>query len=71
MKKFIFIMIAFVSMAIGANAQTYANYSGSSKLTDNVSVSLGGCVVTPMEDFFNNGSTTPIVVLGVDKFVNP
>lgn len=71
MKKFIFIMIALVSMAISANAQNYANYSGSSKFTDNVSVTLGGGVVTPMEDFFTNGSTTPIVVLGVDKFVNP
>lgn len=71
MKKFIFMMIAFVSMAISANAQNYANYSGSSKFTDNVSVSLGGGVVTPMEDFFTNGSTTPIVVLGVDKFINP
>ena len=64
-------MIAFVSMAISAKAQNYANYSGSSKFTDNVSVTLGGGVVTPMEDFFTNGSTTPIVVLGVDKFVNP
>lgn len=64
-------MIAFISMAISASAQNYANYSGSSKFTDNVSVTLGGGVVTPMEDFFTNGSTTPIVVLGVDKFVNP
>ena len=71
MKKIIFMMIALFSMAIGANAQNYANYSGSSKFTDNVSVTLGGGVVTPMEDFFTNGSTTPIVVLGVDKFVNP
>ena len=70
MKKFIFIMIAFVSMAISANAQNYANYSGSSKFTDNMSVTLGGGVVTHMEDFFNNGSTTPIVDLGVDKIVN-
>ena len=52
MKKFIFMMIAFVSMAISAKAQNYANYSGSSKFTDNVSVTLGGGVVTPMEDFF-------------------
>ena len=71
MKKIIFMMIALFSMAISANAQNYANYSGSSKFTDNVSVTLGGGVVTPMEDFFTNGSTTPIVVLGVDKFVNP
>ena len=71
MKKIIFMMIALFSMAISANAQNYANYSGSSKFTDNMSVTLGGGVVTPMEDFFTNGSTTPIVVLGVDKFVNP
>ena len=71
MKKIIFMMIALFSMAISANAQNYANYSGSSKFTDNVSVTLGGGVVTPMEDFFTNGSTTPIVVLGVDKFINP
>ena len=71
MKKIIFIMIALFSMAISAKAQNYANYSGSSKFTDNVSVTLGGGVVTPMEDFFTNGSTTPIVVLGVDKFINP
>ena len=44
-------MIALFSMAIGANAQNYANYSGSSKFTDNVSVTLGGGVVTPMADF--------------------
>ena len=71
MKKIIFMMVALFSMAISANAQNYANYSGSSKFTDNVSVTLGGGVVTPMEDFFTNGYTTPIVVLGVDKFVNP
>lgn len=71
MKKLIFMMIAMFTMAISAIAQDTNNYVGSSKFTDNWSVTLQGGVVTPFNHFFKDGSTTPIVVLGADKYLNP
>lgn len=70
MKKFIFSLVMMLTMFIGvANAQS--NYASSSHFTDNWSVSLSGGVVTPFNHFFADGSTTPIVVVGVDKYVTP
>ena len=71
MKKFIFMMIAMFTLAISAIAQDTNNYVGSSKFTDNWSVTLQGGVVTPFDHFFKDGSTTPIIVLGADKYINP
>ena len=43
MKKFIFMLIAMFTFAIGSiNAQTQNDYAGSSKFTDNVSVTQIG-----------------------------
>lgn len=70
MKNFIFMMIAMFTLAISAIAQDTNNYVGSSKFTDNWSVTLQGGVVTPFDHFFKDGSTTPIVVLGADKYIN-
>ena len=71
MKKFIFMMIAMFTLAISAIAQDTNNYVGSSKFTDNWSITLQSGVVTPFGHFFKDGSTTPIVVLGADKYINP
>lgn len=71
MKKFIFMMIAMFTLAISSIAQDTNNYVGSSKFTDNWSITLQGGVVTPFDHFFKDGSTTPIVVLGADKYLNP
>lgn len=70
MKKFIFMMIAMFTMAISVIAQDTNNYVGSSKFTDNWSITLQAGVVTPFDHFFKDGSTTPIVVLGADKYIN-
>lgn len=74
MKKFIFSFIAIFMMVFSvAVAQNYeqTNYSGSSRFTDNWSVSLQGGVVTPFNDFFKNGSVTPTVVIGLNKEITP
>lgn len=75
MKKFIFSLIATFMFAIGTiNAQNAAetNYAGSSKFFDNWSVTLQGGVVTGMDNFFSgHTATTPIVVLGADKYITP
>lgn len=71
MKKFIFMVMAMLGMAVGSNAQNYNNYVGSSKFSDNWSVTLQGGVVTPLNHFFKDGSTTPVIVIGADKYVNP
>lgn len=68
MKKFILSMLLLMSVAMGAFAQKAVE---TSRFTDNVSVTLQGGIVTPFGDFFKNGSTTPVIVLGVDKYINP
>lgn len=71
MKKFIFMMIAMFT-AITMNAQDQSNYTGSSKFTDNVSVTLQGGVLTTFNDFYTGHTMmAPVAVLGVDKYVNP
>lgn len=74
MKRVFSIFIAiFIVTVCNVFAQTYeqTNYAGSSRFTDNWSVTFQGGVVTPFNDFFKNGSITPIVVLGLNKDVTP
>lgn len=73
MKKFIFMLIAMFTFAIGSiNAQTQNDYAGSSKFTDNVSVTLQGGVLTSFDNFYSGHTAmTPIVLVGVDKYVTP
>lgn len=71
MKKFIFMLVAMLTMAISVNAQDQFNYAGSSKILDNTSVTLQAGVVTPFNDFAHKGSADAVVLLGIDKFVNP
>lgn len=73
MKKFIFMLVAMFMLAIGTiNAQDQSNYAGSSKFTDNVSVTLQGGALTTFNDFYTGHTAmAPIAVLGVDKYINP
>lgn len=73
MKKFIFMLIAMFTFAIGSiNAQTQNDYAGSSKFTDNVSVTLQGGVLTSFDNFYTGHTAmAPIVLIGADKYVTP
>ena len=73
MKKFIFMLIAMFTFAIGSiNAQTQNDYAGSSKFTDNVSVTLQGGVLTSFNNFYSGHTAmAPIVLIGADKYVTP
>lgn len=73
MKKFIFMLIAMFTFAIGSiNAQTQNDYAGSSKFTDNVSVTLQGGVLTSFNNFYSGHTAmAPIVLVGADKYVTP
>lgn len=73
MKKFIFMLIAMFTFAIGSiNAQTQNDYAGSSKFTDNVSVTLQGGVLTSFDNFYSGHTAmAPIVLIGADKYVTP
>lgn len=73
MKKFIFMFIAMFTFAIGSiNAQTQNDYAGSSKFTDNVSVTLQGGVLTSFNNFYSGHTAmAPIILIGADKYVTP
>lgn len=71
MKRFIFSIIAVFMIAISAFAQEQSNYAGSSRFTDNWSVTVQGGVVTPFNEMFSNGSTMPLVMVGANKEVTP
>lgn len=73
MKKFIFMLIAMFTFAIGSiNAQTQKDYAGSSKFTDNVSVTLQSGVLTSFDNFYSGHTAmAPIVLIGADKYVTP
>lgn len=73
MKKFIIVLVAMFAFATGVFSQiVQSNYTGSSKLTDNMSVTVQGGVLTSFNNFYSgHTSMAPIVVVGVDKFVNP
>lgn len=72
MKKFIFSMAIALATFFNANAQTQSNYSGSSKFTDNVSVTVQGGVTTPFSDFYaSTANIFPTFVIGVDKYITP
>ena len=72
MKKFILsILMAFVAV-FSVNAQNQTNYSGSSKFTDNVSVTVQGGVLTSFTNFYSGHTAmAPIAVVGVDKYLTP
>lgn len=74
MKNFISMVMMTIMMMVAtvANAQDQNNYGGSSKFTDNWSVTLQGGVITSMSNFYGGHTAmTPIVVVGVDKYVTP
>lgn len=62
--------MAFMSF-VNVNAQSM-NYAGDSNFGDNWSVTLQGGVVTPFNSFFSGHTAmTPIVSLGLDKYITP
>lgn len=73
MKKFIFMLIAMFTFVIGSiNAQTQNDYAGSSKFTDNVSVTLQSGVLTSFDNFYSGHTAmVPIILIGADKYVTP
>ena len=71
MKKFILIFVAMFTFATSMFAQEQTNYTGSSKFTDNVSVTVQGGVLTSFDNFYSGHTAmAPIVLVGVDKYVN-
>lgn len=72
MKKFILIFVAMFMFATSMFAQEQTNYTGSSKFTDNVSVTVQGGVLTSFNNFYSGHTAmAPIALVGVDKYVNP
>lgn len=71
MKKIFSLFVALFTVFSVAFAQNQSNYAGSSKFLDNVAIKVQGGVVTPFNDFFDNGSVTPIAVVGVEKYFTP
>ena len=72
MKKFILIFVAMFMFATSMFAQEQTNYTGSSKFTDNVSVTVQGGVLTSFDNFYSGHTAmAPIALIGVDKYVNP
>lgn len=67
MKKFIFMMVAIMTMAMGANAQVY----DSQKLTDNVSVGLSVGAYTPAQGHKFFGDIAPTVAITATKYFTP
>lgn len=69
MKKIFIILIAMIA-TVCANAQT--NYAGSSKFTDNISVTVQGGIITSFDEFATGKTAfAPIAVVGADKYINP
>lgn len=72
MKKFILIFVAMFTFATSMFAQEQTNYTGSSKFTDNISVTVQGGVLTSFDNFYSGHTAmAPIALIGVDKYVNP
>ena len=72
MKKFILIFVAMFTFATSMFAQEQTNYTGSSKFTDNVSVTVQGGVLTSFDNFYSGHTAmAPIALIGVDKYINP
>ena len=72
MKKFILIFVAMFTFATSMFAQEQTNYTGSSKFTDNVSVTVQGGVLTSFDNFYSGHTAmAPIALVGVDKYINP
>ena len=72
MKKFILIFVAMFMFATSMFAHEQTNYTGSSKFTDNVSVTVQGGILTSFDNFYSGHTAmAPIALIGVDKYVNP
>lgn len=73
MKKIIFSLMAMLMLAVtNVNAQNQCNYSGSSKFTDNWSVTVQGGILTTLDDFYaGHTAMAPIALVGVDKYITP
>jgi OmpA-OmpF porin, OOP family len=76
MKRIFSILFALMTViainVLPVNAQKQYNYAGSSRFTDNWSVTLQGGVLTSFNDFYSGHTAmAPIAVLGVDKYINP
>lgn len=71
MKKFLSILCTFCVSAM-TFAQSHSNYSGSSRFTDNWSVTLQGGLLTGFNNFFSgHTATAPTVTIGLDKYITP
>lgn len=64
-------LIAVLTMAISANAQEQTNYTGSSKFTDNVAVTVQYGMGTPFTKVDGSRLVYNIAVVGVEKYINP
>lgn len=73
MKKFIFSLVAMFMVAVATvSAQEQSNYAGSSRFTDNWSVTLQGGMLTTFSDFYSGHTAcAPIIVVGADKYITP
>lgn len=73
MKKFIFMLVAMFATMFSVSAQeSTVNYAGSSKFTDNWSVTLQGGMLTTFSEFYSGHTAcAPIVVVGADKYITP
>ena len=70
MKKFIFSIVIMLMVAVGVFAQS--NYAGSSKFTDNISVTVQGGACTTFNNFCSgHTAVAPVAVIGIDKYINP
>ena len=59
-------------VAIFSYAQSQSNYAGSSKFTDNVSVTVQGGVLTSFDNFYSGHTAmAPVALIGVDKYITP
>lgn len=73
MKKFIFSLVAMFMMTVATvSAQAQSNYAGSSKFTDNWSVTLQGGTLTTFDNFYTDHTMmVPVISVGVDKYFTP
>ena len=67
MKK-IAMIAAFALAGVAANAQEQTNYAGSSKFTDNWSVTLQAGAIANFNDMKD---WSPVVLVGADKYFTP
>lgn len=64
-------LVAVLGMAISANAQEQSNYTGSSKFTDNVGVTVQYGMGTPFVEIDGQNLVHNVALIGVEKYINP